>query len=325
MSRNDKEQGAVLLTTLLVMSLMAALAVAIMDDIRFAVKRSANMQAYAQIDWYARAAEDFAANYIEEVARQLDDNGLNSALLTGEPVVFPIEGGMMAFDFRDGTNCFALSSLADPGGQDQFRRLLKNLGWSPTDAQNLTNIAKDWQDADSTTSPGGAEDFVYLGLAQPYRTANVPFASVAELRALQGLNEDAYQALRPYVCAGAEGRKTQLNINTMEPYHLPLLAAVLGEDGPAIAEQCLTTRPSGGFDETSFKTCVTQDPNSNVSLGDNFIYAPKRIWIEADIEFFEAYRASVFEFEIDRGRAKRTYRRHTTEARRPRPKQQDDE
>ncbi len=325
MIRRDTEQGAVLLTTLLVMSLMAALAVAIMDDIRFAVKRSANMQAYAQVDWYRTAAEDFAANYIEEVGRQLDDNGLNAALRTGEPVIFPIEGGMMAFDFRDGTNCFALSSLADQGGQDQFRRLLENLGWPRTDAQNLTQIAKDWQDADSTTSPGGAEDFVYLGLAQPYRAANASFSSVAELRALQGLNEEAYQSLRPYVCAGEDGRKTAININTIEPYHLPLLAAVLGEDGPAISEQCLSTRPSGGFDEASFKACVTQDGNSNVSVGDAFVYAPQYIWIEADIEFFEAHRTSVFEFEIDRGRAKRTYRRHTAEARRPRPKQQDDE
>jgi len=38
-----KEEGTVLLTTLLVMAIMAALAVAMMDDIRFALKRTANV------------------------------------------------------------------------------------------------------------------------------------------------------------------------------------------------------------------------------------------------------------------------------------------
>ena len=43
-----KDRGAVLLTTLLVMALMASLSVAIFDELRVAVKRAASINAQAQ-------------------------------------------------------------------------------------------------------------------------------------------------------------------------------------------------------------------------------------------------------------------------------------
>ena len=54
MKNFDKERGTVLLTTLLIMAVMATVAVAIMDDIRFAVKRTINVGDYAQVDWYVK-------------------------------------------------------------------------------------------------------------------------------------------------------------------------------------------------------------------------------------------------------------------------------
>ena len=60
-------------------------------------------------------------------------------------------------------------------------------------------------------------------------------------------------------------------------------------------------------------------------LGDVIVFEPKYIWIEADIQYQQARRTSVFEFAIDSGRATRTYRRHSPEARRPRMIEQEDE
>ena len=318
MRRREKDQGAVLLTTLLVMALMAALAVAIVDDIRFAIKRTANMQAFAQIDWYRQAAEDFAANYVDEVIGQLDNKSdLNAALAAGEPVIFPIDGGMMAFEFRDGSNCFPLSHIKSDAGRHQFVRLLTNLGWSPTDAVNFSFAAKDWQDEDTQISPGGAEDYTYLGLDPAYRTAGADFASVAELRAVQGMTEEEFQILRPYVCAGT-GREVALNVNTMTLADTPLLGAILGEDMISRAEECLSSRPSGGYEKASFEACINQNNSAVTNTDQTVVYEPNFIWIEADIQYQQARRTSVFEFAIDSGRAKRTYRRHSAEARRPR-------
>jgi len=41
------------------MTVMAAITVALMEDIQLSVKRTVNVQAYAQADWQADGAEDF--------------------------------------------------------------------------------------------------------------------------------------------------------------------------------------------------------------------------------------------------------------------------
>jgi len=60
------------LTTLLIMAVMAAVSVAIMEDIRFAVKRTVNVGDYAQVDWYVKGANDFAESYIAEQLGSMD-------------------------------------------------------------------------------------------------------------------------------------------------------------------------------------------------------------------------------------------------------------
>ena len=67
--KNSGESGTVLLTTLLIMAVMAAVAVAIIDDIRFAVKRMSNVNDYAQLDWYVKGAEDLRAVMFKAIWR----------------------------------------------------------------------------------------------------------------------------------------------------------------------------------------------------------------------------------------------------------------
>ena len=60
----SKEEGTVLLTTLLIMSIMAVISIAIIEDIKFAVKKTININDYAQTHWYVRGAEDYIENFI---------------------------------------------------------------------------------------------------------------------------------------------------------------------------------------------------------------------------------------------------------------------
>jgi len=115
-ARRDKERGTVLLTTLLIMAVMAAVSVAIMDDIRFAVKRTINVGDYAQADWYVRGAEDFAESYISAQLSPMQPVMKNELFKEPQTFTFPYEGGMMILDVRDGTDCFALGSLVDSAG-----------------------------------------------------------------------------------------------------------------------------------------------------------------------------------------------------------------
>jgi len=170
--------GAVLLMTLLVMSLMAVLAVSLMDDVRYALRRTANVQAYAQADWYLTGAEDYAQNYLSALLKNTEEAAMNAALLRPQPVILPLEAGSITVQLSGGSQCLSLGALSEDEGRRLFRQLLEVTGWSSLSAANFISAAADWTDPDSRPLPGGAEDGSYLGKTPAYRTANTAMASV---------------------------------------------------------------------------------------------------------------------------------------------------
>jgi general secretion pathway protein K len=327
MKSPEKERGTVLLTTLLIMAVMAAVSVAIMDDIRFAVKRTINVGDYAQADWYVSGAEDFAQSYISSQLGPLNSTAKNELFKGPQTFTFPYEGGVMVLDVRDGTDCFALGNLvtsnegtADTTGGRQFRNLLIALGWPDHDASNLTGVLTDWIDSDTQRSTNGAEDGDYLRRNPPHRTANTALASVMELRSLEGMTEELYQSIRPYLCARQLGETSKLNINTAEPIDAFLLSAILG--GPEHYEtalQIIAERPQGGFanqDALEASSAYQGYKGKEPSL-EQIVYAPKYLWVEVRVDYLNASRLVTYEYDVSNADAQLTYRGWGSESYRP--------
>jgi len=324
--KTDKERGTVLLTTLLIMTVMATVSVAIMDDIRFAVKRTINVGDYAQADWYVKGAENFAQSYISSQLAPLEPALKNELFKEPQTFTFPYEGGAMILDVRDGTDCFALGSLvssegvADDIGRQQFRNLLIGLGWPENDARSLTDVLIDWIDIDSQRSPNGAEDGDYLRREPPHRTANTALTSVMELRSLEGMTEELYQSIRPYLCARGAGGKTMLNINTAEPIDAFLLSSLLG--GPEhyqTALQIITERPQGGYGDFE---ALQESPALQGFEGSNpayaqIVYEPEYLWVEVRVDYINASRLVTYEYDVSSENPELTYRGWGSESFRP--------
>ena len=325
--RHEKEQGTVLLTTLLIMSVMAAVSVAIMDDIRFAVKRVINVGDYAQADWYVKGAEDFAANYIAEVLGPLPVEARNLSLQTPQVFAFPFEGGAMTLNVRDGSHCFSLGSLVSEQGTQnavglrQFSSLLTALGWPANEAASLGAVLSDWIDVDSQRTPNGAEDGDYLRRTPPHRTANTVLASVMELRSFDIVTEELYQSIRPYLCAREAGEMTQLNINTATPLDAFVLSTLLGgPDFLQTAIQLIADRPVEGYAniEALESAPALSDFESDDRAFEQIIFSPNKLWVEAQINYRNADRIVVFEYEtLDNAGANLTYRGWGSENLRP--------
>lgn len=337
--KSKQEKGAILLTTLLIMSLMSAVAVAMMNEISVAIIRSGNMKAHAQAEWNLKAAENFAQSYIESNYLPLSAIEKNTALRKPLESVLEIDGGLMALTIMDGTQCLALSNLsatrnegnANDSGQDDSEddedqqglsealvNLMVDLAIPELEAQALVAALQDWQDEDEQISSGGAEDYTYLALTPAYRTPNSPMHSIGELRAIRGMNEDIFEVLTPYVCAGDAERGGAININTLQPYHLPLLAAVLGPDEENTAAQILQSRPVEGY--KNLKEDLEETGVDATRVQDSFfIYEPGYLWIEVDVTLGTARRTVLLEFKVDSDGLSRTYRHYGSEGRRPRP------
>ena len=239
---------------------------------------------------------------------------------------FPYEGGMMILDVRDGTDCFALGSLidsmgkADVVGGRQFTNLLLALGWPENDARSLTGILTDWIDIDTQRGPNGAEDGDYLRRIPPHRTANTALASVMELRSLEGITEELYQSIRPYLCAREAGAKTQLNIDTAEPIDAFLLSSLLGgPDHYQTALQIIAERPQGGYQtlEMLKATAALQNFGGKDAAFEQIVFAPQYLWVEVRVDYLNATRLVTYEYDVAQPDAQLTYRGWGSESFRP--------
>lgn len=255
---SQSERGTVLLTTLLIMTVMAAITVALMDDIRLAVKRTINVQAYSQADWQALGSEDFVTAFLANDFAQLPPVGKAALLQAQTPLILPTPAGAITINLKDASHCFNLNSVVGEEGERvegavlEFSQLVELLGLPQNQAIMLSNVLVDWQDDNQQQSSNGAEDGTYLRKLPPYRTADAALRGPEELQALHGMDEDLWELFKPFVCTGAEGVRPKINVNSLSSERVLILAAALSGEKSAddilpAATALLSGRPLEGY------------------------------------------------------------------------------
>ena len=304
----QKERGTVLLTTLLIMTIMAAITVALMEDIQLSVKRTVNIQAYAQADWQADGAEDFVKAYLTNDFAELPPAAKAALLSSRTPLVLPTLGGSITLTLKDASQCFNLNALIDQEGiRDQeaireFGQLAELLGLPENQAISLANALVDWQDADQQQSPNGAEDGTYLRKNPPYRTADTALQGPEELRAIHGMDEGLWELFKPFVCTGRIGERPAVNVNSLTGERILILAAALsgeisGADAVPAAEALLQQRPELGFTDieqlNSILSGTEIDGLSTARLGLDVV----SVFVEVVTEVGPAERVRTYRFD----------------------------
>jgi general secretion pathway protein K len=255
------EQGAALLSVLLIVAVVAVLAAASLQKLRLATRLAANAVAIDQARAYAMAAETVALYRIGDLVQRDAARTTLDGDWAGKDVNFPIDGGIATARLSDGGNCFNLNTLVqepggggtgyvvDPDAVARFERLMLAIGVSAGDARTVSIAAADWIDSDSEPLPGGAEDAAYAVASTPYRTANTLMADPSELRAVAGVSATLYSAVRPLLCALPVSEVSPINVNTLLPDQAPLLAMLVPGLDPASAKAVIAARPAGGYQD----------------------------------------------------------------------------
>jgi general secretion pathway protein K len=302
-----KDTGASLVSALLLVAVMASLSMVLAGELRFAMRRSANIEIRDQAYWYALGAREFSESVL---VRAMDDPRRalrpDADWLAG-PRVFPIEQGQLAGTIRDGNNCFNLNGLAmrnadgelvgDTTQQRRFEHLMTALGITAIQAGRVAAQAVDWMDSDTRPVSAGGEDALYPG----YRTANAPMAEPGELLALEAMTPAVYARLAPFVCTRPVTVPLTLNINTLQTEQWPLLAAVFdGELTRSAAEGILIARPRDGFADAgafwALEAVRELDPDATrrdavgietryFEIGIDVVHAGQRFELETVVEF----------------------------------------
>ncbi|HEY8553649.1 MAG TPA: type II secretion system minor pseudopilin GspK [Burkholderiales bacterium] len=253
-----RERGVALVTAVLIVALVAALAASLALGQQVWLRQAQNLTDLAQAEKLRRGALEFAAVMLARDGRdartsQTDDLTEDWA----QPLPpLPVDGGSVLVAVADAQGLFNLNNVAQTAPQNPpqqgggaapvnyaavYRALLGHVGIEPAQIDALTDALIDWIDPDSNVRPAGAEDLDYLSHDPPYRAANQPLRSVDELRLIKGYTPEIVEKLRPYVVAitpgggGVQSAAVPINVNTAPA---PVLAALvnrpLGEIQPLV-------------------------------------------------------------------------------------------
>lgn len=224
-------RGVVLLSVLLVLALLAALAWQLVGRHSLVIAQARFTFSGDQSLEYALGAEAFARQVLFEewqVGGPNKDSLLEPWAQAAPP--FEIDNGLLEVHVRDLNRCFNLNSLAGSEWEKNVERL-KTLLRNRNVPESLADAWRDWVDPDENIYEFGAEDGDYL-LEQPaYRAANGPAADVSEFRLVQGMEPEYMEALGDTLCV-VPSTELHVNVNTAG-------AAVLAALDPALSEVAL--------------------------------------------------------------------------------------
>lgn len=252
------ETGASLISALLLVALMTSIALALATDMRFAMRRSANLDVRDQAYWYALGAREFAETLVLRAMSQPETALRPDAEWLGGTRIFPIDDGQLAGTVRDGNNCFNINGIVvrdgndrlieDPEQRRRFEILMDAAGIPFQSASLIAAQAVDWLDSDVRARLGGAEDEAYMTAERGHRTGNTLMAEREELLGLAAMTPAIYERLRPLVCARPFAQPLPLNLNTLTLDQSPLMIAMFdGALSRTDADGVLIQRPPAGY------------------------------------------------------------------------------
>jgi len=253
-----REEGAALLTVLLLVAVMAVITAIALERLTIATRMAQNGVGADQGRAFLLSAETLVGLRLSDLVTARPGRTTLAGGWLGKPQAIPVSGGMVTARVRDAGNCFNVNSLVEgnsagsyaarASGIAQFAALLRLLGTDPRAADQIATSGADWIDSDQLPAGGGAEDAYYLQQPVPYRTAGDLLADPSELRTVNGMTAAIYDRVRPWLCALPVTDLSPINVNTLLPDQAILLAMLAdGRLGPDIARQVLAQRPADGY------------------------------------------------------------------------------
>lgn len=250
-----QQKGVAIITALLIVTIAVTISISISTQLQLDVRRTGNLIAQDQADFYLFAAEEWSQRILKQDKKDSTIDALSEDWAIALPPL-PVAGGTIQGKLTDLHSCININSLVTGDAinattQARLRQLFKNLG-----VADLTPAIIDWIDTNQETTPDGAEDGYYLNLDNPYHTANTPLLSITELRLVKGFEEsETYRLIAPHLCAYVtEGKDALINVNTASVEVLKSLSAEMNDN---IAKNIIECRDNEPFkDLIEFNNCA---------------------------------------------------------------------
>ena len=308
-----KQQGVALLTVLMILSIMVAIAVTMTGRLTTSLKRTEGLVFSQNVYWYGQAAADMGVMLLNEDFQDSEVASLDQTWATPD-MVFPLENGNLGGAIKDMRSCFNVNALRDADkdnkqalGITQLRLLLEEIGVEEYAAEIIADSIRDWIDTDDHAGTAGAEDSVYQARSVPHLAANNLMVDISELRSVHGIGKRTYEAIIPFLCA-IPSTEQIINVNTVAVDQAEILYAILGTNSGVELEalqEALKKRPVSGWN--NIQAFLGEPSLSQLNVSDE---VKKQLAVKSDffelqgvVEFDERLMAIQLLFKLDKKKA----------------------
>jgi len=200
-----RQKGLALLMAMLIVVIATTIAVSILHEEKFTIRKSAHVDLMDRASLYGFGLEDWAQIYLREDREDSDIDSLDENWATNIPGL-PIEGGYLSGFIEDEQARFNINTLVGSEiAVTRFKRLCDNLEVD----DSFIPALMDWIDVDfDIRYPDGMEENY-----ETYRVANREMVDISELMLVEKVDQEIFEKLKPYITALPT--PTTLNINTM--------------------------------------------------------------------------------------------------------------
>ncbi len=205
---------------LIIFSIIAVMASQIVTNLMLHTEKNARLLERTQAKHYALGAEQYVALLLEadfqsdkQKKRQVDHE---KEAWNVKTVPYAMDQGSVDIVVIDEQSLFNLNWLRAEGdnGKKNLTMFKNLLSGQAMDTELATHLLT-WLGAAPDSAKGAAADNIYLVLEPPRRAGNTDMASISELRLVQGIDEDTFEKLAPFVTVLPQSSK--ININTALP------------------------------------------------------------------------------------------------------------
>ncbi len=225
------EHGTALVITLLLLTILTAVVVEFAYSVYINTSSLTNWINAQKASLLGRSGQSLISNYINDIKKLLYTEQVEMNLPFSVDMGY--EGNIM-ISVEDENSKFNINNIIYPNGMTNekalasLKRLLEYLDIDPS----LALMIADWIDPDNVPRVAGSET----------NAKNTYLWSLEELRLINGLGEEVFKNIRPFITIYSDG---MININTAE---VPVLVSLSDEMTETLAEKIIYYRESASFE-----------------------------------------------------------------------------
>ncbi len=210
-----KIHGSALLSALFIMTLVAIATTTMTVQLRQSIEETRLLLASDQATLIAETLRYWAMGALINPKTRDFGRDPNMLILTEAESPMPrIPGVKLSAQLFDLQALFNINNLSNSKLKTPFFHLIEDIleDGSKKQAFQLTSAISNWVTDNASSSGYNKYNGYYAKQKPPYITAHQPMASLSELKLIQGVNQEIFQALFPYVTVLPP--PTKININT---------------------------------------------------------------------------------------------------------------